>query len=69
MNSLPQPRRIVLRESHDSLCGTVAYKISLLDTVDEGIVHDHALCIKANELLVRPVAEMHNKSPGKGTSF
>lgn len=64
--SFPQSRGVLFRQTHDSFCGAVSYKIRFFHTVDEGIIHHHPIRIQTNEILVRPVAEMNCQTPGQG---
>ncbi len=63
LNSLPQLRRIILRQRHYSLGGTIPQEICLLHTVDESIVQNPTVRIQVYELLCWPVIKVQGQPP------
>lgn len=66
LNGFPQAGRVLFGEAHDAFCIAHPKRVSLLDTIDECVMHNKALRIESDEVLVRPVREVQGQPPGEG---
>lgn len=62
-DGLPETRRVFLGEAHDALCRAVSQEIGFFNTVDERIIHDHAIWVKADKVSRGPITEVHCQTP------
>lgn len=68
LHGFPETERVLFRQTHYPLCVAIPKKVRLFHTIDKRIVHDDAVRIQTDKILIWPVAEVHRQSPWDGLS-